>query len=63
MLFQKKKDGSLRLYVEYKGINKSTANDKYPLPILDKLVDHLSRAKKFSKINLRIGYNQLLFNF
>ena len=59
VLFQKKKFGSLRLYVDYRGLNKSIIKNKYSLLIFDELVDQLSGAKKFSKINLRTTYNQI----
>ena len=59
VLFQKKKDGSLRLCVDHRGLNKFTIKNKYPLPIFDELVDQLSGAKMFSKIDLRTGYNQI----
>ena len=59
VLFQKKKDGTLRLCVDYRGLNKSTIKNKYPLPIFDELIDQLSGAKMFSKIDLRTRYNQI----
>jgi hypothetical protein len=59
VLFQKKRDGSLRLCVDYRGLNKATIKNKYPLAIFDELVDQLSGAKIFLKIDLRIGYNQI----
>ena len=54
-----KKNGSLRLCVDYRGLNKSTIKNKYPLSIFDELVDQLNGAKKFSKIDLKIGYNEI----
>jgi len=57
VLFQKKKVGSLRLCVDYKGLNKSSIKNKCPLPTFDKLVDQLSETKIFSNFDLNIGYN------
>ena len=56
-LFTKKKDGTLRLCVDYKQLNKSTIKNKYPLPRIGDLFDHLRGAKVFSKIDLRFGYH------
>ena len=59
ILFVKKKDGSLRLCVDYRQLNKVTIKNKYPLPRIDDLFDQLQGASVFSKINLRSGYHQL----
>lgn len=59
ILFVKKKDGSLRLCVDYRGLNKITRKDRYPLPLNPNLLDQLSRAKIFTKIDLRTGYNNV----
>jgi hypothetical protein len=58
-LFVKKKDGSLRLCVDYKPLNALTIKNKYPLPRMDVLFDQLAGAKVFSKIDLRSGYHQI----
>ncbi|KAG8503595.1 hypothetical protein CXB51_001621 [Gossypium anomalum] len=59
VLFVKKKDGSMRLCVDYRQLNKVTIKNKYPLPRIDDLFDQLKRATWFSKIDLRSGYYQL----
>ena len=52
MLFVKKKDGTLRLCVDYRQLNKMTVKNKYPLPKIDDLFDQLKGASVFSKIDL-----------
>ena len=59
MLFVKKKDGTLRLCVDYRQLNKMTVKNKYPLPRIDDLFDQLKGASVFLKIDLRSGYHQL----
>ncbi|KAG8473009.1 hypothetical protein CXB51_034924 [Gossypium anomalum] len=59
VLFVKKKDGSMRLCVDYRQLNKVTIKNKYPLPRIDDLFDQLKGTTWFSKINLRSGYYQL----
>jgi hypothetical protein len=58
-LFVKKKDGSLRMCVDYHPLNAVTIKNKYPLPRIDVLFDQLADAKVFSKIDLRSGYHQI----
>jgi hypothetical protein len=58
-LFVKKKGKSLRMCVDYRPLNAVTIKNKYPLPWIDILFDQLSRAKVFSKIDLRSGYHQI----
>jgi hypothetical protein len=58
-IFVKKKDQSLRMCVNYRPLNAVTVKNKYPLPCIDILFDQLSKAKVFSKIDLRSGYHQI----
>nr|GEZ36178.1 putative reverse transcriptase domain-containing protein [Tanacetum cinerariifolium] len=59
LLFVKKKDGSMRLCIDYRKLNRVTIRNRYPLPQIDDLFDQLQGAKYFSKIDLRFGYHQL----
>ncbi|KAA0051866.1 ty3-gypsy retrotransposon protein [Cucumis melo var. makuwa] len=59
VLFVKKNDGSMRLCIDYRELNKVTVKNRYPLPRIDDLFDQLQGATVFSKIGLRSGYHQL----
>jgi hypothetical protein len=59
VIFVPKKDGTQRLYVDYRALNEVTIKNKYPLPRIDDLFDQLCGACVFSKIDLRLGYHQL----
>ena len=59
ILFVQKKDGTLRLCIDYRQLNRVTIKNRYMLPRIDDLVDQLRGACVFSKIDLRSGYYQL----
>ncbi|GJZ52260.1 putative reverse transcriptase domain-containing protein [Tanacetum coccineum] len=59
ILFVKKKDGSFRMCIDYRELNKLTVKNRYPLPRIDDLFDQLQGSNIYSKINLRSGYHQL----
>ncbi len=59
VLFVHKKDGTLRMCVDCRTLNKATVKNRYPLPRIDDLFDRLSGAKVFSEIDLGLGYYQI----
>ena len=60
ILFVPKADGTLRLCVDYRGLNKVTVKNRHPLPLLSEILDRLCRAKRFIKLDLRDVYYRIL---
>jgi hypothetical protein len=59
VIFVKKKDGSLRLCIDYRDLNHATVKNRYPMSRIDDLFDQIKGAVVFSKLNLWLGYHQL----
>ena len=59
VLLVKKKDGLMRMCIDYCGLNAVTIKNKYLLPLIDELFDQLNEAKYFTKLDLQSGYHQV----
>ncbi|KAJ9512263.1 hypothetical protein QJQ45_012830 [Haematococcus lacustris] len=59
ILFVQKKDGSLKMCIDYRALNKLTVRDRYPLPRIDDLFDKLAGKRVFSSLDLQSGYHQI----
>jgi len=59
VFFIKKEDGTLQLVQDYRALNAMTVKNKYPLPLISKLINKLRGAKYFTKLDVRLGFNNV----
>ena len=59
ILFAKKKDGSMRLCVDYRGLNKITVKNRHPLPLINESLDRLAKAKFYTKLDVKEAYHRV----
>jgi hypothetical protein len=59
ILFAKKKDGSIRLYVDYQGLNKVTVKNWHPLPLITESLNRLASARYYTKLNVKEAYHRI----
>ena len=59
ILFNRKSDDSLRLCLDYQGLNNLTIKNQYPLPLIGELLDRLGKAKQFTQLDLTSAYHQM----